>query len=519
MTNFCGVIFLAMQKKSISLVEFIYGASLISLLPFVVFFFVTIPCSDDIFYHNFAQERTTWGFLMEHYMTWTGRYFSNLMMAINPYTLTSKAGVYPLMMVSLFFVFTASLYYLIKAVFKILNPYQSSGAYATEASYNAPIKKAAFFAMTIFTALFLHKMPRTTDSLYWFAGASSHLLPMSLILCAVGLYFSRLNFLVTAPSLSLTKELASSAAATSARSPYFYQTILSIIAISLISFIVSGSNETLAIQWIFTLMFGLFYKKIIFKRWDWTLFLPLLVALSGFAILYFAPGNAIRAKELKGGHDIILLLFKPWGLIAETSVRYLSLSLLVALVCFFPIFKKLNQNLPLFLKESRSRVLLALFGLGLFALTFVPSVWTMGGLPPRRVLNNMYLIFLLYGSFLLIVSAHTLNRVDLWIEFLSKRLSTRQWKFIFLVGLVFFFNNFYAWKDLFNLPSFLNSVQQRDRLVASARNTDLVIEPLAYFPTTFFYEDITVKTDDYRNIVFSEFYKLKTVRLSKNYND
>jgi hypothetical protein len=43
-------------------------------------------------------------------------------------------------------------------------------------------------------------------------------------------------------------------------------------------------------------------------------------------ILYFAPGNAVRGKELHGGHDILLLLVKPWGLIIETTVRYLSLA-------------------------------------------------------------------------------------------------------------------------------------------------------------------------------------------------
>lgn len=487
---------MSIQKKPTPLLlsQFIFGVSLLSLIPFFIFLFFTIPCSDDIFYHNFAQTRTTWDFLKEHYMTWTGRYFSNWMMAINPYSLTSKSVYYPLTMLVLFFVFTSSLYFLLKTALRLFDP------------HNEKIKKTAFCIMIIVTALFLHKMPRTTDSFYWFAGASSHLLPMSLILCAVALYLSNLHALVAKPSMVKAKANAS--------------TLLSILAVAAISFIVSGSNETLALQWIFVLFFGLFYKKIIFKRWDWTLFLPLLIALIGFAILYFAPGNAIRAKELKGGHDILLLLVKPWGLIVETGVRYISIALLVALICAFPTFKRYNQRLPNFLKESPSLMLLGFFGLGLFALTFVPSVWTMGGLPPRRVLNNMYLIVLLYGSFLLIVFAHRLAFLDRWTTKVTDRLSERQLKVVFLVGLLFFFNNFYAWKDLFQLPSFLSAINQRELLVSVANEkTDLVVPPLGYFPTTFFYEDITTKTEDYRNIVFSEFYKLKTVRLSKNYGE
>jgi hypothetical protein len=331
------------------------------------------------------------------------------------------------------------------------------------------------------------------------------LLPMSLILFAVAAYFRNLFSAVDFYSPETKTSM----------SP---KVIITITLISVISFIVSGSNETLAIQWIFTLMFMVFYKRINFKRWDWTLYAPLIMALVGFLILYFAPGNAIRAKELKGGHDLLLLLIKPWGLILETTVRYISFGLLILILTFAPAFKKINANLPDFIKSKNSLRLLSLYGLGLFALTFVPSVWTMGGLPPRRVLNNMYLFFLLYGHFLLVISFHKLIFLERWSGKFHAALSERKIKLLFAASILVLFNNFVAWKDLLNSPKFLSSLEKRDSLVSSGKNTDLILPPLSYFPTTYFYEDITVKPDDYRNIVFAEYYKLKSVILSQNYD-
>ena len=461
--------------------KFFFYGSLASLTPFFVFFFFTTPLADDIFYRNYGQDKTTWEFLVHHYTTWTGRYFSNWMMAVNPFSTTSDIGVYPLMMISLFIVYLLSLFLIIRVIVKNLNV----------VSRNYSTSTIALFLTIIITALFFHKMPRTTDTFYWFAGTSSHLLPMCLILISSALYLRGLNL----PGGSMRP--------------------LSVILVTLISFIVSGSNETLALQWIFTLAFVIFYQKTINKRWETVLFAPLMFAVAGFIILYFAPGNAVRAKELKGGHDILLLLVKPWGLVAETTVRYISLSLLAALIAVFPKLKDAQKELSEKVKSKNSVWLLNLFGLGLFLLTFVPSVWTMGGLPPRRVLNNTYLVFLLYGTFLIILSAHKIKFLERW----SDRFSGKNLNVIFAVSLIAFFNNFYAWKDLANLPKYTESMSNRDVIVSSGQGKDLILPPLTYFPTTFFYEDITVKTDDYRNIVFAEFYKLKSVALSKDYDN
>lgn len=457
-----------------------FWISLASLIPFFIFFFFTTPLADDIFYRNYGQDKTTWEFLVHHYNTWTGRYFSNWMMAINPFSITSNPGVYPLMMGSLFLVYLFSLYLVIQVLLRNFNVQSKKHSQS----------RIAFFLTIIITALFIHKMPRVTDTFYWFAGASSHLLPMCLILISVALYLRGL------------------------KSPNRSMRTLSVIIVTMVSFIVSGSNETLAVQWLFTLLFVVFYQKIIFQRWEKVLFLPLVFAIVGFIILYFAPGNAVRAKELQGGHDILLLLVKPWGLVAETTVRYISLSLFIVIIAVFPKLKDAQEQLSQKIKSKNSVWLLNLFGLGLFLITFQPSVWTMGGLPPRRVLNNTYLFFLLYGTFLIILSAHKMKFIERW----SERFSGKNMKLIFTLSLVALFNNFYAWKDLVHLPKYIDSTKKRDLIVSSGQGKDVILTPLDYFPPTFFYEDITTKPDDYRNIVFAEFYKLKSVALSHDYD-
>lgn len=463
---------------------FVSIVSTLSLLPFLIFFIFTTPCTDDIFYHNYAQNKSVWEFLLHHYSTWTGRYFSNFMMAINPYTVTSNPEWYPLMMTSLFLIFFVSLVFLLKSIIKSLK-----FPIAREVS----LYKAAVAGGLILLALFFHKMPRVTDSFYWFAGTSSHLLPLSFIFLCIGLYFQRSSQVLCSH--------------------------FSILLITIFSFFISGSNETLAVQWVFALCFIVFYQIYFFPKFDKRLLFPLVFAVLGFAILYFAPGNVVRAKELKGGHDIGLLLLKPWGLVVETSVRYLSISLLILLLWTVPLFKKINHSLSHSMKSRNSILALGLFGLGFFVLTFVPSVWTMGGLPPRRVLNNTYMMLLLYVPFLLTIMIHRLPRLERWANHFSSVAPVSLQRLVFTGCFLFLFNNFYAWKDLVNLPKFSAAMSERDQMVRTEKNVDLVLPPLNYFPTTFFYEDITVKPDDYRNLVFAEFYKLKSVRLSSDYEN
>jgi len=137
----------------------------------------------------------------------------------------------------------------------------------------------------------------------------------------------------------------------------------------------------------------------------------------------------------------------------------------------------------------------------------------MGGLPPRRVLNNTYLFFLLYGTFLIILFADKLDFLKRW----SDRFSGKKLNILFAISLLILFNNFYAWKDLVNLPKYVESEKKRQVIVSSGQGKDVIITPLAYFPTTFYYEDVMIKPDDYRNIVFAKFYNLKSVVLSHDY--
>lgn len=419
--------------------------------------------------------------MVDHYLTWTGRYFSNLMMAINPFSLTSDTRFYPPTIASIFLFFFFSLFFLCRVLVKTFKLNTETSSYS----------KIAFSFTIIILALFLHKMPRVTDTFYWFAGTSSHLLPMGFILISAGLYIRGLKL------------------------PKGKMRPLSVVFVSFTSIIVCGSNETLAIQWLFTLGFIIFYHKLVSDRWEKVLFIPLIAALVGFAFLYFAPGNSVRAKNLTDGHSLLKMLYKPAGLTIETFARYLSFSFLLFILVSFPALKAINASIEESLRNKRNRKLFYFFGLGLFGLTFVPSVWVMGSLPPHRVLNNMYLIFLLYSVFLILISAHELDFLDRC----ANRFSKKKLSLLFAISILFLFNNFYAWKDLFNLTKYTDSLKSRELLVASGQGKDVVVPPLAYFPTTFFYEDIKTNPGDYRNIVFAEFYKLKSVVLSKDYDN
>lgn len=481
------------QQSDKGIFQFISWVSLLGITPFFVFIFFTQPCADDIFYHNYGLTKTTWEFLNHHYNTWTGRYFSNLMMAINPYSLTSDPKFYPVMTFIVVSLFLSCSFFFLWTTLKILN-------------FKISVKEK-LAVWLILLALFFHTMPRPADSLYWFAGSSSHLIALSFALLSLSLYFK-----------SFTQSI-----------PIQW---LNYVAITVLSFCIAGSNETIMLQWIFILTFICFYEFYILKKVNFKILVPLTVTLIGFGIVFLAPGNKIRAQALNGGHDIVLLLFKPLGLIVETSIRYLSLNLIIVLFGVLPFLKRNYILIPDFLKSKSSSYLFFIFWLGLFFLTFVPSVWTMGGLPPRRVLNNTFFMILLLSALILLLQSQNWEWLyklkTKWDQFFPQKIQ----KITFLLSYLFLFNHQQAWKDLINTPTYLSSQKERSNLIAiaqtkamnpsSAQDTrdqrqDLILPPLRYFPSTYFYEDIRTDANDYRNLVFAEFYKLKSVKLSQDY--
>lgn len=469
------------NSSAAQIYRFLLTSAAVGIFPFLILSIFTIPSADDIFYHNYGLNKTTWEFLVDHYNTWTGRYFSNLMMAINPYSLTSDIFYYPLMTVAIQALFFYSCYLFLRVVFTKLHLFDIK-------------KNLAVLVFCLLMALFFHKMPRPTDSLYWFAGSSSHLIAMSFCLLAGAIYL-----------LSFKKKISAQ--------------IFSYFLISLLTICICGSNETLMLQWIFVIFFAFVFEKIVHDRFNFKILFPFVIALVCFAIVFFAPGNKIRAQNLQGGHDILLLMFKPWGLIVETSVRYLSLNLIILLFWSLPFLSLAFDKIPSYFKEKKTIYLFIFLWLGLFFLTFVPSIWTMGGLPPRRVLNNTYLMMLMLSFFIILLKIKDLNFLFRWKFNWDKYFPLKWQKLVFLLSFLVLFNHYFAWHDLFNVPRFVQALNERQQVIDDNKNKDLELTPLSYFPTTFFYEDITTDPNNYRNVVFAEFYKLKSVKLTKDYED
>jgi hypothetical protein len=479
------------SKLDTSIFSFMLSSSLLAILPFLCLSAFTIPSADDIFYHNYGLNKSLLEFLIHHYNTWTGRYFSNLLMAINPYSLTSQLSYYPLMTYGVQILFFLASFLFLKVLIISLSLNLVDPLVTTKTAKVEKIKLRTLTRLIylLWIALFFHKMPRPTDSLYWFAGSSSHLVAMSFCLFASGLYLSsfKQNYLVQ----------------------MFYYFLISLLTIC-----ICGSNETLMLQWIFLIFFAFIYERVVLNRLNLKLIFPFLISIICFAIVFLAPGNKIRAENLQGGHDLLLLVFKPLGLIVETCVRYLSVNLVILLFWSLPFLSRIFILIPAFLKEKRSIYLFVSLWFGFFFLTFVPSVWTMGGLPPRRVLNNTYLIILFLSFFILLLKINSWTFLFRFKHSWDKYFPMKLQKIAFLVSFLLLFNHYEAWKDLIHIPRFLSSLNERNELVLQSKGQDLVLKPFSYFPTTFFYEDITTDPTNYRNVVFAEFYKLKSVKLS-----
>lgn len=458
-----------------NLLRWLFNVALFSLIPFIFFLFKTVPCSDDFFYHNYAQGKTLTEFLVDHYNTWTGRYFSNFLMAVSPFTLTSNLDVYPWMTVSIFILFAVSSYFFFYQII-LFFPTKQPGL-------------KSLYISTIVIGLFFHKMPRVSDTFYWYPGSSAHLIALSFCLICIGLLLTR----GTSKKISLASNMT--------------RTFL----ISLLSFFICGSNETIAMQWIFILFFIFGFFRFHYRKWEWTLIFPLSISIFGFLIMFFAPGTAIRAAALKTHPSVLLTLVKPWGLLIETSIRYLSLNLIILCFWLAPYSVKFNNSIPLLNSNKKIKILLSFFCIGTLVLTFVPSVWTMGGLPPRRVLNNSYFFFLVFMPFLIVLWAKEIHFWHSWQEKLDNILGLKWQKAVIAIGFFLTFNNFTAWNDVFHYSSFLKSWQHRLELIHQNKKMDLAVPELNYFPETFYYEDITTDPADYRNTNYIQFFDLKSI--------
>lgn len=455
---------------------FFFFALLVAPFYFVSFF--ARPSNDDFEYVSMVRKFGFWPFQAEYYRAWTGRYFSNFLEAANPFT-QGYSGFYPWMGFGLLAFWQLGLFTFLKSTLG-------------KCFRNLELLTISF---AIF-ALFLHRLAKVSDSFYWMAGAISHSVGMILGLFSLAFYLSVQNNGIRRESL-------------------FWQSVCALI-LMICSVCIVGSNETLMLQWSFFLawLFGFFWY--VHGRKLWSLWPALLASAMGAVIVIIAPGNGVRSSRLEGGKNIWLMFVKPIGLMVEIIPRYLSVAGIILVFVLIGLAPEFRRRLPPWFYERRARLAFLALCLVLLWLTFLPSVWAWGGLPPKRVMNNTYFWMLMTFP---IVLLQNLPRGFGWLantrSFFLRVIPQPARPVIFILAFLLPFNHFDVWQDLVRGPEYAEQIRQREELMAAHKGEDVILPALKNPPVTILYEDISTNPADGQNQVYAEFFGVKSVRIQE----
>lgn len=227
-----------------------------------------------------------------------------------------------------------------------------------------------FLLSLLCTAVVLCGLPSAAEGLYWFNGAM-HYMPWGL---------------TTIVSIALLCELYYTCSA-------LKKSILLVISV-LLSFVISGGNQSTALAHILLLSIG---TALLILRKRYYSIAPLIAALTGFAIMAVAPGNAIRQDELYRA-DIISTIIQSAAQSLTYLGKWLNLSFLCILILFTPFAIAVVKN-SAGKVQYRHPVWLMILSYGILCSMLCPPYYAMSDFGAARLTNTVWLIFLALALF------------------------------------------------------------------------------------------------------------------------
>ena len=317
-----------------------YACCFLFVLVFVVLAFFNHPHSDDYLLGYFRASKNFWQLQRELYMTWQGRYFTNLLIpGWVSYSLQQNLyWLHPL--------------FLLLASFLALRDLVKQWANANQLSL---AKGPLFFISSLLLLTMIFTMPSVQEGYYWLTGALAYQPGFILLLLIVSLYFRM-------ASLPPQK-----------RRGYLWLAVF-------LSVLLAGSIEiVLLIALLLLLYWWCFVNRRDLRK---EMLVITAVVLLGSLITMFAPGTLNRTASMSGGWLAAFVSFAYWPLKAITSVAAQPVFWATCMVAFVlgATFKSSDQVV-----ETDRRSWIALLLLPMLAL--LPILLVSSGSLPLRVLN------------------------------------------------------------------------------------------------------------------------------------
>lgn len=444
------------------------------LLPFIYISLFIHPIADDFTYAVKGRTYDIFDNLVGEYLNWNGRYFSNLLVIINPITY-GWFGLYKVIPIVLI-VFTVFAFYIF-----------------TSAIFTRNFKSQVKFQISlILTLLYLHQMPDLAEGIYWYTGAVTY-------------HLGNIIFLITASLLALQYN----------NRYVFSNKVIHYFIFVILLFLLNGMNEIhVIILWLFfgTILIAYFSYN---KKLNVVVLLLLIASLLFSLILILSPGNEVRAAHFSENHR----LWNSLLMSSAQTIRFLgewlwSLPLLFASLLFLYFRKWLNEKMSLlassfFLKPWQSLLIIpAVIFIGAF-----PAYWGTGILGQHRTMNVSYFLFLIIWFVNLTICFNYLSRCNFAIRY-KFLLNLNHTKEIILISglflsLILTGNSYTVLSDLISSRAHNFSKQMEDRYQIIKNSKDTAFIRTIYLPPeSIFVSDVSTDPNDWVNrsygLYFSE---------------
>jgi hypothetical protein len=473
------------------------------------------PSSDDFCMAAGVNEAGLVGQLWAHYFEWSGRYTANTLYALYPMLFGLFDGyryIPALVMLALFL----AMAFFLSSLFKVR-------------MHARPV----LLASLCFVSIFIIGMLSPASSLYWMAGALTYQSANTLIL------------LILAVMIRLADQQQRSE-----KSSALVAVLLVLIVLAV------GTNETsmLAITGITILGFAMHLRSARDVQKPW--FLLLIVSLGCFAVVYFSPGNTVRAADFPLKHELMRSLngsLSGWEklLFLWLGNPVLIISSLLVPFAVASLFQQSRWRLtgrlapdsqvpdsqtsgrqPSGCTFTVSKSMVVSLGLCTFTLPLLlqfPAWWSMGGWPPARTVDAIYFLFLV-GWFLTICAFTVRSLLNGRYQWLMQ-----PYKPVVAIALVLLAGLFtaailrseayrQARTDLMqNAQPYHEYLKERYRLIeralADGHKRLVVPDYQQAYPRSIYFNDILHNPDDWRNDCYAEYFGLEKIKRSRSGND
>jgi len=428
----------------------------VAIIPLLLLAFFSQPAADD--YGQASRIRTMgfWGAQTFWYNNMNGRF---IYMAISSvYTMIFGLSNYWLFTWLFYVILYLSVYVLLFSLGSKLFP-----------------RRTLMWCSLVFFLIYISRLPILSEAFYWFTGAITYQLGNILLILLIAIQY--LIFRTSSQSRRL----------------------LYTIVASLLGAFTVAINEIFMVPVFAGLVL---YMIFLLLRKNPCFFFVLCVFLICCISAYFvirAPGTLNRSLNFPNRHQLWFSLSSSIGFAFGCFKRWAFDSIILSsTLLFLPSVSQIANRITISKKIGKILFFFPVVWLCIFIFSFFPAFWALGGFPPERTLNSIFLFFLLgwYPSISILTMCFVpLQKLD---KIVSQHLRNAA-MIIFLFSLFCFPNLYTAIKDLlFHAYPYHQEVQERIELTQKSVSENrgyVVIHPLKNRPISLFSRNFEFKGD------------------------